>query len=587
MPNPKPSIMYPSRRNDERRREKANDQIEKFYEICEKVTTTKLRNSMKLRDQRGHEFRAEEKSALSSKPVGSRPDSSGALRLVCLRESASRQQCAATVSMKRVNQFKGKSEGHEESCERVSRHRQRSCRVNRREELIQIAGRGSAERSGRVNATRCKRERHENYMIQFGQDRFEEEKGGGIEVDETRSLREQKKDQEAHGDIEQATHDEATTRRENGFIESRGKWQCTREARGERGGDMAPREYNRRTDREETESRFLKCPEEKVTIGPIQGMIVSDVTTGYPQRENEDTSKNGKKTEQHEKDKNSDLERKRVTRWIRDEDVDRSIHRSHCDEYKMTDTEALDETRMTHYARTDLKHDAHRHRWEFISIDPIQDQKRQPLLALADHLPIAHCRLGYAMQHDTFQRFFEVLSYMPIPFGLIVKTMVKIPIWSDLARKAISWLKEGIVLGHKISKSGIEVDRAKVDVIAKLPHPTTVKAYENSLIYKEKTKRIHDAKIKNRVFNVGDQVLLFNSRLKIFSGKLKSRWSGPFTIVQVFPYGTVELSQNSGPNFKVNGHRLKHYFGGDIPAMDIPDLQTFPKSTKFGNWVQA
>ncbi|GJT90796.1 reverse transcriptase domain-containing protein [Tanacetum coccineum] len=102
-------------------------------------------------------------------------------------------------------------------------------------------------------------------------------------------------------------------------------------------------------------------------------------------------------------------------------------------------------------------------------------------------------------------------------------------------------------------------------------------AYENSLIYKEKTKRIHDAKIKNRVFNVGDQVLLFNSRLKIFSGKLKSRWSGPFTIVQVFPNGTVELSQNSGPNFKVNGHRLKHYFGGDIPAMDIPDLQTFPK----------
>ncbi|GJS68375.1 reverse transcriptase domain-containing protein [Tanacetum coccineum] len=80
-------------------------------------------------------------------------------------------------------------------------------------------------------------------------------------------------------------------------------------------------------------------------------------------------------------------------------------------------------------------------------------------------------------------------------------------------------------------------------------------AYENSLIYKEKTKRIHDSKIKNRVFNVGDQVLLFNSRLKMFSGKLKSRWSGPFTIAHVFPYGTVELSQNSGPkNFKVNGH---------------------------------
>nr|GFA43386.1 DNA-directed DNA polymerase [Tanacetum cinerariifolium] len=98
-------------------------------------------------------------------------------------------------------------------------------------------------------------------------------------------------------------------------------------------------------------------------------------------------------------------------------------------------------------------------------------------------------------------------------------------------------------------------------------------AYENSLIYKEKTKRIHDSKIKNRVFNVDDRVLLFNSRLKIFSGKLKTCWSGPFTIAKVFPYGTVELSQANRPNFKVNGHRFKHYFGGDIPQLDLPDCE--------------
>ncbi|GKA73791.1 reverse transcriptase domain-containing protein [Tanacetum coccineum] len=101
-------------------------------------------------------------------------------------------------------------------------------------------------------------------------------------------------------------------------------------------------------------------------------------------------------------------------------------------------------------------------------------------------------------------------------------------------------------------------------------------ANENSLIYKEKTKKIHESKIKNRVFNVGDRVLLFNSRLMIFSGKLKTRWTGPFTVTQVFPCRTVELSQIDGPNFKVNDHRLKHYFGGDIPAMVVPDLQTFP-----------
>nr|GEU50959.1 reverse transcriptase domain-containing protein [Tanacetum cinerariifolium] len=100
-------------------------------------------------------------------------------------------------------------------------------------------------------------------------------------------------------------------------------------------------------------------------------------------------------------------------------------------------------------------------------------------------------------------------------------------------------------------------------------------AYENSLIYKEKTKRLHDSKIKDRVFNIGDRVLLFNSRLKIFSGKLKSHWSGPFTISHVFPYGTVELSQPDGPHFKVNGHILKHYFREDVPKMVVLDLQTF------------
>ncbi|GJY21885.1 reverse transcriptase domain-containing protein [Tanacetum coccineum] len=102
-------------------------------------------------------------------------------------------------------------------------------------------------------------------------------------------------------------------------------------------------------------------------------------------------------------------------------------------------------------------------------------------------------------------------------------------------------------------------------------------AYENSLIYKERTKKLHDSKIKNRIFNVGDRVLLFNSRLKIFSGKLKTRWSGPFTITKVFPYGTVELSQPDGLNFKVNGHRVKHYFGGDLPPKEVQDLHTLPK----------
>nr|GEW24530.1 reverse transcriptase domain-containing protein [Tanacetum cinerariifolium] len=102
-------------------------------------------------------------------------------------------------------------------------------------------------------------------------------------------------------------------------------------------------------------------------------------------------------------------------------------------------------------------------------------------------------------------------------------------------------------------------------------------AYENSFIYKERTKKLHDAKIKNRIFNVGDQVFLFNSKLKIFSGKLKSRWSGPFTISKIYPYGTTKLIHSDGSNFKVNCHLLKHYHGGDPPPLEIPDVHTFPK----------
>nr|GEU97738.1 reverse transcriptase domain-containing protein [Tanacetum cinerariifolium] len=108
-------------------------------------------------------------------------------------------------------------------------------------------------------------------------------------------------------------------------------------------------------------------------------------------------------------------------------------------------------------------------------------------------------------------------------------------------------------------------------------HELQDQAYENSLIYKERMKKLHDSKIKNRIFNVGDQVFLFNSRLKIFSGKLKTHWSGPFTITEVYPYGTAKLAHADGSNFKVNCHRLKHYYGGDVPPMVIPDLQTFPK----------
>ncbi|XP_031394316.1 uncharacterized protein LOC116205794 [Punica granatum] len=88
-------------------------------------------------------------------------------------------------------------------------------------------------------------------------------------------------------------------------------------------------------------------------------------------------------------------------------------------------------------------------------------------------------------------------------------------------------------------------------------------AYENARIYKERAKRWHDRNILKREFLPGQKVLLYNSRLKLFPGKLKSRWSGPFVISNVFPYGAVELKSEDDRTFKVNGHLLKHYFEGE------------------------
>ncbi|XP_022892939.1 uncharacterized protein LOC111407581 [Olea europaea var. sylvestris] len=89
-------------------------------------------------------------------------------------------------------------------------------------------------------------------------------------------------------------------------------------------------------------------------------------------------------------------------------------------------------------------------------------------------------------------------------------------------------------------------------------------AYENAKLYKERTKKLHDKYMQRHEFTPSQKVLLFNSRLKLFSGKLRSRWSGPFTIVQVFPHGAVEVAHETKGTFKLNGQRLKAYWGGDF-----------------------
>ena len=79
--------------------------------------------------------------------------------------------------------------------------------------------------------------------------------------------------------------------------------------------------------------------------------------------------------------------------------------------------------------------------------------------------------------------------------------------------------------------------------------------------------------IMRKNFVVGQKVLLFHSRLKLFLGKLCSRWVGPFMVTKVFPYGAVEIkSLKMDKVFKVNGHRLKPYYES-FQTKDVEKLQ--------------
>nr|GEX70590.1 reverse transcriptase domain-containing protein [Tanacetum cinerariifolium] len=339
-----------------------------------------------------------------------------------------------------------------------------------------------------------------------------------------------------------------------------------------------------------------------------------------------------------------------------------------------------------------------------IPIDP-RDQEKTTFTAHMARLPTVACLSACAMLRALFK---DKMLQRCEDTNLSLN-------WE----KSHFMVKEGIVLGHKISKNGIEVDKAKIDVIAKLPHPTTVKgvrsfltpiliapnwdlpfelmcdtsdfaigavlgqrhekhfrpihyasktmndaetnytttekemlavvyAFEKFWSYLIMNKSIvhtdhsilkylfakkdakarllrwvlllqefdfkvldtkeaenlavdHLSRLENPYENVLDpkdinetfpletlSMVIFRGDSSapwfvdfanyhagnfIVKGKLKTHWSGPFTITKVFHYGTIELSQAKRPNFKVNGHRVKHYFGGDVPQLDYPDCE--------------
>nr|GEU46273.1 ribonuclease H-like domain-containing protein [Tanacetum cinerariifolium] len=100
------------------------------------------------------------------------------------------------------------------------------------------------------------------------------------------------------------------------------------------------------------------------------------------------------------------------------------------------------------------------------------------------------------------------------------------------------------------------------------------KAYENARIYKERTKKWHDSRLRgDKDFKNGDKVLLFNSRLKLHPGKIKSKWFGPFILKTMYPYRAIEITDKNGSSFKVNGQRLQKYYDRTFNTKDNENVE--------------
>jgi len=107
------------------------------------------------------------------------------------------------------------------------------------------------------------------------------------------------------------------------------------------------------------------------------------------------------------------------------------------------------------------------------------------------------------------------------------------------------------------------------------------KAYHSAKLYKERTKRYHDHRIQYKEYNEGDKVLLFNSRVKLFGeGKLRSKWQGPYTVINTSPHDAITIQDNDGNIFKVHSKRLKVFLEPSYNTnleIDKIDLIAFDK----------
>jgi hypothetical protein len=103
-------------------------------------------------------------------------------------------------------------------------------------------------------------------------------------------------------------------------------------------------------------------------------------------------------------------------------------------------------------------------------------------------------------------------------------------------------------------------------------------AYHSANLYKERTKRWHDKQIKIKQFKLGDKILLFNSRIRLFChGMLHSKWEGPYLVLHATDHSVVTLQCDDGDTFKANGQCLKLFLEPNPQDFEKVDVLNFLK----------